>query len=90
MTENRPTDVPEWVEALEDAELRDLARDAFVARERATRMGAPRHGLASADRHLAAIAQGRAVGAPARYRAAAAVRRYEKLAARMERRRQRA
>jgi len=80
---------PEWVDALEDLELRDTVREAFAARERATNCGAPARSMQLADRHLAAIAEGRVSGKAAKYRAAAAGRRYDRVARRASRRRPR-
>ena len=87
MNDRPPVQWPEWVEALEDLELRDKVRDAFAARAHATSNGAPPRSMQLADRHLAAIAEGRVSGKAAHYRAAAAARRYERVARRASRRR---
>jgi hypothetical protein len=77
---------PPWIDSLEDIELRHKVREALSARELATNAGANPRSMQLADRHIAAIAEKRVTGKAAQYRAAAAARRYERLARRAARR----
>ena len=86
MPDQPPSRFPPWVDSLEDIELRHKVREALSAREHATSCGANPRSMQLADRHLAAIAEGRVTGKAAQYRAAAAGRRYERLARRASRR----
>lgn len=86
MSDRTPGRFPPWIDSLEDIELRHKVREALSAREHATSAGATPRSMQLADRHIAAIADGRVTGKAAQYRAAAAGRRYERLARRASRR----